>query len=313
MKGFLNHLSSREIAGLLAHYDTGSLKQHYLMEGGYANSSYYVQTDTGEFIMTFTLYNSFEEVKGLVDLLLHLEKNNFPTSRPIKSKEGRYILSYNGKPVILKKYIEGEVSENLSLSHLRQLGIQTVLLHKIAPQKSTRLTHEYGLETFDQLFHHQHEFIPWLKEKKEYLASHLDESMPKGIIHGDIFYDNVIVLGDKVQAIIDFENHCNGYLAFDPAMCMVGCCMNDGQLVKEKTAALLEGYYSIRPLNPVEEENLKFFVEYSAVATASWRFEHLYIRGKDEQLKSRFLKMKQVADDFHAMPNKKFLEMIFNE
>jgi homoserine kinase type II len=311
MVKYINNLNSDEVSLILDNYNSGSLIRHYLIEGGASNTSFYVQTDAGEFVLTFSCYQTFEEVTHIVDILLHLENNSFPAPRVILSNDGRYIFNYKGKPAILKKYIEGIVIRYLSKKHLRQLGKQIALLHGITPLQSMSNRHDYGLETFDEIFDYNHIFVPWLKNKKKFLISNIDNQLPKGIIHGDIFYDNVIVYRDSVKAIIDFETSCYYFFIFDLGMCIVGTCMKDGQLLVNEAKSLLKGYHSIRALSLLERDSLKLFIEYGAIATAFWRFRQHHILSGDENLKNSYLEMKQIADNIHAMQNEDFLKLIF--
>ena len=168
MVEYINQLKNNEVSLLLDNYNADSLMRYYFIEGGNANSSFYVQTGSGEFVLTFFNSKTFEEVKGLVDLLRHLEDNSFPTTKVILSNDGRYILNYNGRPAILKKYIKGTVIQDLSGAHLWQLGKQIACLHGIAPLQSMSDRHDYGLETFDEVFDYDHIFVPWLKDKNNF-------------------------------------------------------------------------------------------------------------------------------------------------
>jgi homoserine kinase type II len=227
------------------------------------------------------------------------------------SNDGRYILNYNGRPAILKKYIKGAVIQDLPGAHLWQLGKQIAFLHGIAPLQSMVYWHDSGLETFDEVFDYDHIFVSWLKNKKKFLIANISNALPRGLIHGDIFYDNVIIYRDLVKAIIDFETGCNYFFTFDLGMCMVGTCMEDGQLMVNKAKSLLEGYHSIRALSTLEKDSLKLFVEYGAVATVFRRFRPHHILLKNENLKNRCLEMKRIADNIHAMPNEDFLKLLF--
>jgi homoserine kinase type II len=311
MVKYINKLNSNDVSLLLDNYNSGSLIRHYLIESGAANTSFFVQTDAGEFILTFSCYQTFEEVTQLVDILLHLEDNSFPAPKVILSNDGRYILNYKGKPAILKKYIEGAVTRYLSKKHLWQLGKQMAFLHGIAPLQSMSNRHDSGLETCDEIFEYDHIFVPWLKNKKKFLISNINKQLPKGFIHGDIFYDNVIIYRDMLKAIIDFETSCYYFFLFDLGMCIVGTCMKDGHLLVNDAQSLLAGYHYTRALSLLERDSLKLFVEYSAIATAFWRFRQHHILSRDENLKNSYLEMKQIADNIHAMKKENFLKLLF--
>jgi homoserine kinase type II len=304
------NLSRKEINSILNHYDLGSITKFYPMEGGNINTSFNIQTDSGTFILTFFNLKSFETVNRLVDLLRYLEDNSYTTNKVKRSKQGVYIINYKNKPVILKEYIEGEEVQDLSLGQMWQLGRQIACLHQLPPIPSILKHHEYGLETFDDVFDYPHDFVSWLKNKKKFLRQNIGNTLPKGLIHGDIFWDNVLLDCNRVQAIIDFEEGCHYFLVFDLGMCTVGTCMKDRKLLLDKAKSLYMGYQSIRALNPEERENLKLFIEYGAIATAFWRFRQFNVLTKNEKLKNHYLEMKQIAHNIHNMPNTDFQEQV---
>ena len=140
----------------------------------------------------------------------------------------------------------------------------------------------------------------------------ISPELPRGLIHGDIFYDNVLFTPDKkLAAIIDFEEACHYYKVFDIGMCIVGTCSRKGKLSLAKTKSLVDGYQSKRQLETLEKETLKVFAEYGAVATSFWRFRQHNITKPNEDKANRYLEMKWLADHIHVISKQEFKERLF--
>ena len=130
------------------------------------------------------------------------------------------------------------------------------------------------------------------------------------MIHGDLFYDNVITEQGKFKAIIDFEEACYYYLIFDIGMSILGLCLDKGVLNLVKVKSLINGYQSIRPLQSEEKGKLKFFVEYAAIATSKWRFWKYNIDVPNKKLKDKHWEMVNIAKNINSINNKNFIQQI---
>jgi len=122
--------------------------------------------------------------------------------------------------------------------------------------------------------------------------------LPTGLVHGDIFFDNILFEGNDLTGIIDFEEACNYYKVFDLGMCIVGTCVENGSVSLDKAKSLLAGYESIRKLEDTERKVLPLFSEYGAIATSFWRFRHHFITNPHSQ-RDNYLEMVAVANDIH--------------
>src|SRR5439155_450943 len=82
----------------------------------------------------------------------------------------------------------------------------------------------------------------------DYLQNYLETKLPKGIIHGDLFHDNLIVKGDKVVAVLDFEAASRGKFIFDLATAVNALCFDGEGYNLKRFEALIAGYESLRAL-----------------------------------------------------------------
>jgi homoserine kinase type II len=154
-----------------------------------------------------------------------------------------------------------------------------------------------------------HPYIDWLSEKISYLQEHIPQHLPMALIHGDVFFDNLIVQGERLMAIIDFEEACHYYRSFDLGMVIVGAC-RDGQGISfKKVRKFLRGYQNDMTLESVERESLKAFAVYAAVATSFWRFRQYHLLRPEPQLYDKHIEMQTLADTISEYPESSFTEL----
>ncbi len=306
-------LSKKEIEKLIAQYPVGDVLNFNFIEGGQSNSSYKVNTSEGQFVLTICDEKNYTEVQNYVHLLTYLEKHNFPTTRVISSIDQELFTSYKGKSVILKEFIEGTIFRELNSQMLFQLGKLLTSLHEISAPPYLPKSHPYGIDHFHEVISSQvnPSYSNWLREKQIALTQ-ISPNLPKGLIHSDVFYDNVLFTPNRtLAAIIDFEEACNYYLIFDLGMCLVGTCTSKGRLSLTKAKSFIEGYQSKRDLEASEKEALQTFAEYGAVATSFWRFRQHILLNPNENMMNSFLEMKLLADEIHSISADEFRESLF--
>jgi homoserine kinase type II len=166
------------------------------------------------------------------------------------------------------------VYENISTEMLKQIGTSMAKLHQISAPDFLPKLHPYGVQIFSTVIDKgiDKRYESWLSEQTQFLIDKLPKNLPKGLIHGDVFFDNVLFEDGKIKAIIDFEEACQYYLNFDLGMGILGLCRTNGKIDLTKVNALITGYEQIRLLEPLEKELLPLFIKYAAIATSWWRF-----------------------------------------
>lgn len=233
-----------------------------------------------------------------------------PTASGIRNKS-----IYRQNRHLLDKYHRYRFNSEFRLSTgmLLQLGQAVFNLHEIPVPESLRGHFSYGLESFEDVIDAalDHPFRQWLTEKKAYLSYHIIERLPRGLVHGDIFCDNMLYVGDRLEAIIDFEEACHYYKVFDLGMCALGCCVENGHVSPDKVGALVKGYERGRKLETEEREQLRLFIEYAAAATAFWRFRQYNILFPRKEMANHYLEIKRIADHIHAVPEDEFKTTVF--
>lgn len=221
----------------------------------------------------------------------------------IRTARGRDFIEYKGKPVYVKEFWDGEVVPKLDHGMLVQVGGVMARLHQLPCPENLPRAFPYGMPSFKAVLSAEtaHPFKPWLREKVEWLSSRLNLNMARGFIHGDIFWDNLLFNGDRLAAVLDFEEACHYYLLYDLGMAAVGCCSAGEQVDWEKVRQLIKGYESVRPLTAVEKAQFIPFFVYAATAAAFWRFRQYNLRYPDSGLADYYKELAALADEAQGM------------
>jgi homoserine kinase type II len=301
-------LTEKEIARLLSCYDLGELLESEPMKGGQANSSYKVTTGRGAFILSVCDEKNEKEIALLTSLLAHLRQYGFPTSNPVPTLSGSLMTGHENKPVYLKEYIGGGVKRQLSEAMLYQVGQAVSTLHSIPSLKNLGNRFPYGLDAFEEMTDLEHPYIDWLTKRASFLHNAIDPELSKTLIHGDIYWDNLLFSDNELVAVLDFEEACNYYSLYDLGVCAVGCCSENNQLNMEQIQTLLRGYQQDHLLSGHEKEQLKVFIEYAGVAGSFWRFRQYNVRYPSPQMKDSYKELSALADQVHNMDKGTFLE-----
>ena len=305
-------LQENEIIEILRTYN---LKQidYEPIEDSAGNTSYLVRTTQGEYVLTiFEIENI--RVVNLCKLLNMLEEHEFSTTRIEKMANGNEISNIGGKSAMLKPFIAGQVVKDLDEDMIAQVGAAMARLHQLPIPDYLPDRHAYGIETFHQAIDQGINlgYENWLAERHEFLLRTIPSELPRGLIHGDVFYDNVLFHGKKFKALIDFEEACHYYKVFDLGMAVVGLCTEKSEVRLLKVQSLLQGYQKIRLLEREEQEILQLFVEYAAIATSSWRYWKYNIETLIAEKSEKHWEMVKIANAVSAISNDEFMMAVYS-
>ena len=304
-------LDRAAIESLARQFGIDDITGFSVMDGGSENSNYCIETNSGKYVLTLCDQKSLKQATDLVSLLVHLADHGIRTSRVVMPLEGPDVILHDQKPVMLKRHVDGGITANLSGNLLLQLGEEMARLHEIPVPSYLPESFPYGRSYFPEVMDSNldHTYINWLSEKNAYLQKRIPQKLPMTLIHGDVFFDNLIVQGDQLMAIIDFEEACHYYRSFDLGMAIVGTCRDRQGICFEKARRFIRGYQNIVTLQSVERECLQAFAVYAAVATSFWRFRHYHMRRPEPHLYDRHVEMQTLADTISEYPESSFTEL----
>jgi homoserine kinase type II len=267
------------------------------LAGGWANSNYIlILRDNTKLVLKIWNEQSLEDVEYLLSMTSYLADNGIPTPPPINFKNGKTMVVIDGLAWTLLPFIEGQWLEP-NHSSLYSLGVIQANLHLVKPPKGLKSNFSMGNTLFEKLFsiandnHGWSDFLKMLKSESLLLSESIESDLPSGIIHGDLFPDNVIGTKDKVKSLLDFEEMCHDVLAFDLVMTFVGFGWEDGQPVAERWNSLLAGYQSIRKLSGAEIKALPDLHRLATLSIAAWRYWQFVINLPNTEHANRYLEM----------------------
>ena len=304
-------LDRSAVEGLARRFGIGDITAFSVMDGGRENTSYCVESSSGRYVLTLWDQKSLKHATDLANLLVNLTGQGIRTSRVVVPPKEPIVVLHDEKPVMMKRYVDGDVTANLSGNLLVELGEEMARLHEISAPSYLPKSFPYGRRYFSEVINSNlgHAYIDWLSEKNSYLQKNIPQHLPMALIHGDVFFDNVIVQGDQLMAIIDFEEACHYYRGFDLGMVIVGACRDRQGISFEKAGRLIRGYEKETTLQSIERESLKAFAVYAAVATSFWRFRQYHLLRPEPQFYDQHVEMQTLADTISEYPDSSFTEL----
>ena len=268
-------VSDDELNRFIATYDIGALTSFKGIAEGVENSNYLVHTDTGPFILT--LYEKRVRPKDLpyfLALMEHLAARGISCPLPVRDREGRILRKLAGRPAALISFLNGLWVRRPGIAHCAGLGQALAQFHlaglDFAMTRENDLSLPGWRELFDEVSDHADGVIPGLKDEisreLDYLGENWTSDLPVGVIHADLFPDNVFFLDDRLSGVIDFYFACNDMLAYDVAVCLNAWCFEpDASFNITKARTMLQAYETVRALTPAELDALPLLARGAAL------------------------------------------------
>ncbi len=271
------------------------------LSGGWCNSNYALSLEDGrKLVLKIWDGRTLEEVEHLLKVTSYLSDNGVPTPPPIAFDDGGLMRIRDGLAWTLLPFVEGEWLEPAP-SSLRSLGRAQALLHGVDAPDFLGGDFSMGHKLFEEMFSMADErgewtdFLTMLKSESDSLRESIGD-LPRGVIHGDLFPDNVIGSDGEVTAMLDFEEVCHDILAFDLVMTFVGFGWEDGEPVAERWESILDGYQSVRELGDDEIAALPDLHRLATLSIAAWRYWQFVINIPGSEHADRYLEMTNRLD-----------------
>ena len=271
-------LNEDKIKKILSNYDLGKLNDFKGIEEGIENTNYFLSIDDKKFILT--IYEKRVKSKDLPffsNLMSSLNKASFKCPTPIINKKKGTITDFEGKKLMIVSFLEGRAKQNLSPLNCKAIGIEVAKMHQITKDFKLKRQNDLSVKSWRGLFgsvkdkcSEIHKDLPKLiEENLRDVENNWPKNLPGGIIHADLFHDNIFFIKDKFSGVIDFYFSCEDFFAFEIAICFNALCF-DG--VKEnlsfnvtKAKNFIDGYSSIRRLTENEKNSIKVLSQGAAL------------------------------------------------
>ena len=268
-------ISEDDLKTFLGQYDTGSLLSYKGIAEGVENSNFLLHTSKD--LLILTLYEKRTEKSDLpffLGLMQHLAANGLSCPLPLPRQDGELLGELSGRPAALISFLEGMWLRKPEARHCREVGRALAEMHVAGEGFAIARPNALSLDSWQPLWEKSEaradEVETGLKDEISadlaFLGKNWPKNLPTGVIHADLFPDNVFFLDDKLSGLIDFYFACNDLLVYDVSICLNAWCFEkDGAYNITKGMALLEGYQSVRPLSTDEASALPVLCRGSAL------------------------------------------------
>ncbi len=256
-------LSFDEVADWLVQFNIGKLVELKGIAAGITNTNYFVVTDQNRYVLTIFEKNSAAELPYFVDLMTHLAKNGVLCPTPIADKNGIALHQLHGKPALMVSCLQGSDIATPNIKQVEQVARALAHMHLAgadysAPSINQRDT-AWRIATAQKVLPKLTAVDQVLLQTELNFQHALDvKALPHGVVHGDLFRDNVLFNQDKLGGFIDFYYACDDILVYDVAIAVNEWCLHHngadlGMFDAEKIHAFLGAYQAVRPFDSLEK------------------------------------------------------------
>ncbi|WP_075290056.1 homoserine kinase [Pararhizobium arenae] len=268
-------ISEDDLKRFLSVYDVGELTSYKGIAEGVENTNFLLHTTNGAYILT--LYEKRVDRNDLpffLGLMHHLAERGLSCPLPLPRADGALLGELSGRPAAVISFLEGMWLRKPEAKHCREVGRALAEMHVAGEGFDITRRNALSVSGWRPLWDNSRDRADEVQTGlREEITSELDtleaawpRDLPAGVIHADLFPDNVFFLGDELSGLIDFYFACNDFLAYDVSVCLNAWCFEkDGAFNITKGTALLAGYNAVRPLSTAEVEALPLLCRGSAL------------------------------------------------
>lgn len=251
-------VSEADLTGWLRDYSLGQLLELQGIASGIENTNYFVTTTHGRFVLTLFEKLTADELPFYLNLMAHLARHGIPCPCPVASRSNQFLGSLNGKPACIVSRLSGKSTATPNNEQCAAIGAMLAQMHLAGQGFSQVMPNPRGpawrAATAPQVRPFMDAAQAALLDSE--VALHAQQNwahLPQGVIHADLFRDNVLLEGDRVGGLIDFYFACSDALLYDMAITLNDWCMNaDGALDIVRAQIFLRAYHAVRPLQDSE-------------------------------------------------------------
>lgn len=267
-------VSPEQLAEWLKNYSLGHLLDLQGISSGIENTNYFVTTSRGKFVLTLFEKMHAADLPFYMHLKTHLANHGFPCPKPVANHANEFIGTLNGKPASIVSCLPGKSVVDVSPAQCAETGEVLADMHVAAQGFAQRMENPRGPHWWKAFSAQlQSKVTPeeaqLIHSELSFQAQHRHDDLPRGVIHGDLFRDNVLFDNGRIGGVIDFYFACNDVLLYDVAITANDWCMrNDATLDPQRLSALLKAYNAVREFT--DAEKIDWPVMLRAAAFRSW-------------------------------------------
>ncbi len=269
-------ISIDELNVFLSKYNIDNINEFSGIKGGTSNSNYLLTADNKKFILTiFEERTNQENLPFYFDLMNHLNAHDIKCPEVIKDKQGNFSNSIKQKHAVITTFLTGSSLEKIKPIHCSNLGLTIAKMHNASEKLNIKRENELGFDKLGIIIeklktykkHIDDEKLKFIEDEFLFLSREINKDLPSGIIHADLFPDNIFFEENNLTGIIDFYFSCNDFYAYEIAICLNAWCFEDSNNEFNPTKAkyLLGSYNQERKFSNEEVEALPLLARASAL------------------------------------------------
>ncbi len=271
-------LNRSNIEEILSNYSIGLLKEFKGIEEGIENTNYFLLAGDKKYILTiYEKRVKKEDLPFFSNLMTGLDKAGFKCPVPIQNNNNKSISNFNSKNLMIVSFLQGESKNNLTSDNCKSLGSEIAKMHLITNDFKIHRKNDLSIDSWRKIFEQVkdrcseiHKDLPGLIESNlKDVENNWPKDLPRGIIHADLFSDNIFFKDNKFSGIIDFYFSCNDFYAFEIAICFNALCFdglkNNLSFNITKAKNFMHGYNQFRQLSDNEKKYIKVLSQGSAL------------------------------------------------
>ena len=265
------NITLQELEEFLKNYSLGAVLHHEGINAGIENTNYFVTTENGRFVLTIFEEVGFDTLPYYLNFMAHLSDHGMPTAHPIADLHGNYVHVLKNKPTAIVRRLEGQNVLTPNAKHCMAVGHALAQIHLLGESFDGMQANPRGISWAERTaskvaFKLTADERQLLEQEIHLRKQPLGKEIPQGVVHADLFRDNVMFKHHALTGIIDFYLACNDYLLYDLAVTVNDWCSDDsGELNPELHAALIQGYRMERTFHPEEPEAWGYMLRAAAL------------------------------------------------
>ncbi|WP_435150608.1 homoserine kinase [Candidatus Pelagibacter bacterium nBUS_44] len=270
-------INKKDIVSINDQYEIEKITHFKGIKKGIENTNYLLKTKKNKFILTiFEKRVSNKEIPFFMRLMETLNNSNINCPKPLKSKNGSVLIKLKNKKACIVSFINGKDKIKLNLKNCFEIGKVIANIHEITKNIKISRKNSMGIKELEPLLKRIKFKSKKFANLQKFLTNNLKEikknwpsKLPQGVIHGDLFIDNIFFNKDKLSGVIDFYFAANDYFMYEIAICINALCFDFKKskfiINKQKVKNLIKGYESIKKISLKEKKSLNILCRGAAI------------------------------------------------
>ncbi len=270
-------INKKEILLINSKFNIEKIISFHGIKKGIENTNYLLKSKNNKFILTiFEKRVSNNEIPFFMKLMHNLNESKINCPKPLKNKSGKYLFKLKNKTACIVTFLDGKDKQTLNPNNCYQIGRAISKMHSVTKKIDFSRINSMGIKKLSPLLNSIKFKSKKISNFEKFLTNNLNNikknwpsKLPNGIIHGDLFIDNIFFKNNKLSGIIDFYFAANDFFMYEIAICINALCFNNRNnkfiINKQKVKSLIKGYESIRKITNKEKKSLNILCKGAAM------------------------------------------------